>query len=148
MEAIRVPFAWRFAIVLAVACCLVPAQNMQAQSFHVVHNFTGGADGAGALNGLMMGAGGYMYGTASSGGAYHNGTIFRINALGSFQTVYAFHGSDGASPQGFLIQDSAGHLYGTTAYGVRSAAEPFFASSTTPRPSFTTSEEVTMAPCL
>ena len=117
MEAIRVPFAWRFAIVLAVACCLVPARNVQAQSFHVVHNFTGGADGAGALNGLMMGAGGYMYGTASSGGAYHNGTIFRINALGSFQTVYAFHGSDGASPQGFLIQDSAGHLYGTTAYG-------------------------------
>jgi uncharacterized repeat protein (TIGR03803 family) len=118
MEALRVSFAWRFAFVLAIACCFVPAQSMRAQSFHVIHNFTGGTDGANPLNGLMTGAGGYMYGTASTGGAYNNGTVFRIGLLGDFQTIYAFRGgSDGSSPQGLLTEDSSGHLYGTTAEG-------------------------------
>src|SRR5580704_1343975 len=109
MEALRVSFAWRFAFVLAIACCFVSVQSMRAQSFHVIHNFTGGTDGANALNGLMMSASGYMYGTTSGGGAYNNGTVYRIGWLGNFQTIYAFRGgSDGSSPQGFLIDDSSG----------------------------------------
>ena len=118
MEARRVSFAWRLTLVLAIACLFVLVPMMRAQSFHVIHNFTGGTDGANALNGLMMGASGYMYGTTSGGGAYNNGTVYRIGLLGNFQTIYAFRGgSDGSSPQGFLIQDAAGSLYGTTTSG-------------------------------
>src|SRR5579864_7622578 len=91
---------------------------MRAQSFHVIHNFTGGTDGANALNGLMMGTAGNMYGTTSAGGAYNNGTVFRISPIGAFQTIYAFRGgSDGSAPQSFLIADSQGNLYGSTSGG-------------------------------
>ncbi len=118
MEARRVPFAKPFTFVLALACCFVLVQTTRAQSFNVIHNFTGGTDGANPMNGLMLGASGYMYGTTSAGGAYNNGTVFRIAPQGNFQTIYAFEGgADGSTPQSFLIEDSAGHLYGTTSAG-------------------------------
>src|SRR5208337_2404899 len=75
-------------------------------------------DGANPLNGLMMGTFGYMYGTTSAGGAYNNGSVFRIAPPSNFQTIYAFQGgADGSAPQSFLIEDSAGRLYGTTSAG-------------------------------
>lgn len=118
MGARRVLFAKPFTLVLVLASSFVLVQSARAQSFNVIHNFTGGTDGANPLNGLMMGAGGYMYGTTSAGGAYNNGTVFRIAPTGIFQTVYAFHGgADGSNPQSFLIQDSTGSLYGTTSAG-------------------------------
>ena len=118
MEARRVPLATGFALVFALAGCFVLVPNMRATSFGVLHHFTGGADGAGPLNGLMMGAGGNFYGTTSSGGAYNNGTVFRIGPTGVFSTLYAFRGgADGSSPQGFLIQDATGLIYGTTSGG-------------------------------
>ncbi len=118
MEARPVLFAKPFTLVLVLASSLVLVQSMRAQSFNVIHNFTGGTDGANPLNGLMMGAGGNMYGTTSAGGAYNNGSVFRIGPTGAFQTIYAFQGgADGSSPQSFLIEDSAGRLYGTTSAG-------------------------------
>ena len=122
MERGRVPLAKPFtlliALALALACSLVLVQSARAQSFMVLHDFTGGADGANPLNGLMMGASGYMYGTASAGGTYNNGTVFRIGSAGAVKVVYAFKGgTDGASPQSSLIEDSAGRLYGTTSAG-------------------------------
>ena len=118
MKARRVSFAKPFSHVLVLACALLLVQSTRAQSFNVIHNFTGGADGANPLNGLMMGAGGTMYGTTSAGGAYNSGTVFRIAPTGVLQTIYAFQGgADGSSPQSFLIEDSAGHLYGTTSAG-------------------------------
>jgi uncharacterized repeat protein (TIGR03803 family) len=118
MEARIVLLARSFALVLVVASALVLPQSAPAQSFTVIHHFTGGADGANPLNGLMMGAGGYMYGTTSGGGAYNNGTVYRIASTGILQTIYAFRGgADGASPQSFLIADAQGNLYGTTSAG-------------------------------
>jgi len=118
MEARRVLLAKPFTLVLVLASSFVLVQSMRAQSFNVIHHFTGGADGAGPLNGLMMGAGGNMYGTTSAGGAYNNGTVFRIAPTGVFSTLYSFQGgADGSSPQSFLIQDALGLLYGTTSGG-------------------------------
>ena len=118
MEAGRVLLAKPFTLVLVLASSFVLVQSTRAQSFNVIHNFTGGTDGANPLNGLMMGAAGYMYGTTSAGGAHNSGTVFRISPLGSFQTIYAFGGgADGSAPQSFLIEDSQGHLYGTTSAG-------------------------------
>jgi uncharacterized repeat protein (TIGR03803 family) len=118
MEARRVLLAKPFTLVLVLVCSFVLLQSARAQSFNVIHNFTGGTDGANPLNGLMLGAGGFMYGTTSAGGAYNNGTVYRIAPTGQFQTIYAFQGgADGSSPQSFLIEDSAGRLYGTTEAG-------------------------------
>jgi uncharacterized repeat protein (TIGR03803 family) len=118
MKARRVLLAKPFTLALVLASSFVLVQSMRAQSFNVIHNFTGGTDGANPLNGLMMGAGGSMYGTTSAGGAYNNGTVFRITPIGILQTIYAFQGgSDGSSPQSFLIEDSSGRLYGTTSAG-------------------------------
>jgi len=118
MKARRVPPAKPFTLVVLLLCSFILVQSARAQSFNVVHNFTGGTDGANPLNGLMMGAGGFMYGTTSAGGAYNNGTVFRIAPTGILQTIYAFRGgADGSTPQSFLVEDSAGYLYGTTSGG-------------------------------
>jgi uncharacterized repeat protein (TIGR03803 family) len=92
--------------------------GLQAQTFKVVHNFTGGVDGANPLNGLMISSTGTMYGTASAGGANNNGTVFAVSPAGALKVLYAFKGgSDGSTPQSFLIEDSGGRLYGTTSAG-------------------------------
>jgi uncharacterized repeat protein (TIGR03803 family) len=117
MKTTRVLFAKPFTLVLVLASLLL-VQSSQAQSFSVIHNFTGSTDGGNPLNGLVLGLGGYMYGTTSSGGAYGNGTVFRLSPTGILTTMYAFKGgADGSSPQSFMIQDSQGLLYGTTSGG-------------------------------
>jgi uncharacterized repeat protein (TIGR03803 family) len=88
-----------------------------AQSFKVVHDFTGTDDGANPLNGLMLSSSGVMYGTTNSGGAYDNGAVFSFTG-GKLTRIHSFEGGkDGAEPRSFLIQDKAGNLYGTTFAG-------------------------------
>ena len=118
MKATRVLFAKPLTLVFVLASSLLLVQSMRAQSFAVIHNFTGGTDGGNPLNGLVLGLGDYMYGTTSSGGAYGNGTVYRLSPTGILTTIYSFKGgADGSSPQSFMIQDSEGLLYGTTSGG-------------------------------
>jgi uncharacterized repeat protein (TIGR03803 family) len=88
----------------------------------VLHNFTGGADGAFPTGGLARDAAGNLYGTASEGGIaelYSGvGTVFKLTPSGHLTVLHKFSGSpDGASPQGALILDSSGNIYGTTSGG-------------------------------
>ncbi|HXW22049.1 MAG TPA: hypothetical protein VEK14_04005, partial [Rhodomicrobium sp.] len=46
-----------------------PASAGEAWSLTVVHNFTGGEDGAGPQGGLIFDSQGNLYGTAEAGGA-------------------------------------------------------------------------------
>lgn len=102
-------------VVLLMACPFLGLQ-VQAQTFKVVHNFSGAADGANPLNGLMLSPTGVMYGVTPSGGAYGNGALYSF-ANGNLTRIHSFQaGKDGAQPQSFLIQDKSGNLYGTT-YG-------------------------------
>jgi uncharacterized repeat protein (TIGR03803 family) len=78
-----------------------------------------GTNGSGPVAGLIMDGSGNLYGTAANGGAYNNGTVFKvvhgsgaITALASFQ-----HSTTGANPQGSLVMDASGNLYGTTENG-------------------------------
>jgi len=87
----------------------------------VLYSFAGGTtDGEVPLGHLVMGSGGSLYGTTSTGGAYDLGTVFRIS-LGGVETVlYSFAGTtmhDGAYPRAGLIIDGSGDLYGTTSAG-------------------------------
>jgi uncharacterized repeat protein (TIGR03803 family) len=84
----------------------------------VLHSFTGGADGAGPIAGVILNATGNLYGTTSGGGAFGHGVVYEVDAAGQETVLYSFQGgTDGASPNAGVIRDSAGNLYGTTPYG-------------------------------
>jgi uncharacterized repeat protein (TIGR03803 family) len=106
----------RLVFLLSIAFAFFTAAA-DAQSFKVVHDFSGEADGANPLNGLMISASGVMYGTANYGGAYDNGALFSFSD-GKLTRIHSFAGGeDGAHPQSFLIEDKSGNLYGTTSAG-------------------------------
>jgi uncharacterized repeat protein (TIGR03803 family) len=82
---------------------------------------SGCLDGKGPQSALVLGAGGDLYGTTSSGGAAGDGTVFRITPTGALTTLYSFCAqsgcADGKAPQGTLILGNDGNLYGTTTGG-------------------------------
>ena len=113
--------ALALAIVLGLSF-VTPA--VQAQTFNVLHNFTGGGDGASPGAGLTMDKGGNLYGTTESGGASGPngyGTVFKLAHTRSgwaLTPLYSFAGNeDGASPAARVIISPNGTLYGTTSYG-------------------------------
>lgn len=46
-----------------------------------LHTFGGGGDGAGPYGGLVQANNGFFYGTTFNGGAYGNGTVFRVGLV-------------------------------------------------------------------
>jgi hypothetical protein len=103
----------------------------------IVHEFTGGADGAEPATGLVADSSGALYGTTSEGGktscpdpygfTVGCGTIYKLTPSGSAyveSAVYPFKGgTDGSSPLDTLIVDGSGRLYGTTAGGGNSGCQ-------------------------
>ena len=65
---------------------------------------------------LVQGSDGNFYGTTSGGGAYGNGTIFKITPSGTMTILHSFAGGEGNGVVAPLIQGSDGNFYGT-AYG-------------------------------
>lgn len=111
-----------FAISLGLAFSMGPLA--QAQTFSVIHNFTGGGDGAYPTTGLTMISPGNFYGTTSSG-ANQWGTVFKLRYVNSGWTVvplYAFNGlndggDDGGGPYTPILTGPDGTLYGATNRG-------------------------------
>jgi uncharacterized repeat protein (TIGR03803 family) len=120
----KVVLGW--ALAFAFALCTIAAPQVSAQSFTVIHNFTGGSDGANPLGGFYI-VGDSLYGAASSGGSSGVGVVFRLNTSGEETVLHEFSGgTDGANPQGHLVMDKAGNFYGTTnAGGVSNAGTVF-----------------------
>src|SRR5271166_6997650 len=100
------------ATTFALATAMTPAA--QAQTFQVLHNFSGGQDGAGPLDGLTIGPNGNLYGTASAGGHQYSGcsngwgqtgcgAVFELAPSGSgwiLRPLYDFQGgSDYGNPE-------------------------------------------------
>ncbi|MGA2369427.1 MAG: choice-of-anchor tandem repeat GloVer-containing protein [Candidatus Korobacteraceae bacterium] len=108
------------ALALLSALALVTIQPAVAQTFTVLHDFTGGADGGNPESALAVDAGGNLYGTASIGGAGY-GLVFKLthkNSSWVLAPLYTFQsGSDGSSPFGPLVFGPDGALYGTTEFG-------------------------------
>lgn len=78
----------------------------------------GDGDGAVPFSSLILDAKGDLYGTTYAGGAYGQGTVFKITPTGTETVLYSFGGApDGAFPVGRLVLDAQGNLYGTTSYG-------------------------------
>src|SRR5215471_19211444 len=93
-----------------------------AGSEKVLHNFTGGADGATpGFSSPILDPAGNLYGTAWQGGNGCGidtcGVVFKVDTAGNLTVLHAFNGIDGFNPFATLFRDSAGNLYGTTQFG-------------------------------
>src|SRR5947209_7417807 len=82
----------------------IPSGGVQAQTFKVLHSFSdstgpGGpvgsnSDGARPSAGLLL-SGTTLYGTASAGGSWGYGTVFKVNIDGTdFVTLHSFTPAD------------------------------------------------------
>lgn len=106
---------------LGVIYELTPGPNGKWQE-SIVHAFAGGTDGAtGSAGRLLLDPAGNLWGVATVGGLYGNGTAFELSPVSGghwrFKTLYAFQGQpDAGFPYGALAADAAGNLYGTTYY--------------------------------
>jgi len=105
-----------------VAAVLTP---LSAQTFTVLHVFTGNPDGADPQGNMIL-HNGNLYGSTIAGGMGTStgcGTVFKFNLQTRQETVlYRFSGcipgsADGSGPFSGLISDSAGNFYGSTISG-------------------------------
>jgi uncharacterized repeat protein (TIGR03803 family) len=114
----------------------------QDGTFTTLHNFDSN-DGSLITAGLVQGADGDLYGTATEGGSsncqYGCGSIYKISTSGTFTTLYSFCTSlpctDGSYPQSGLVLATDGNFYGTTETGGTGAGTVF---KVTPNGSLTT----------
>lgn len=92
--------------------------DLSASQETVLHTFTG-PDGSTPLAALAMDSAGNLYGTTSLGGAYGQGTVFRLNP--SSMTLTTLHdftgGADGGSPYAGVVVDARGNVWGATSKG-------------------------------
>ncbi len=118
---------WAIAGAFAIAILMiVAATQVEAQTFTVLHQFTGGADGSSPYGGLSLDRSGNILGTATYGAnqscadsyGVGCGTLFKLTRSGSgwlFSPLYAFQGgNDGANPAANLTIARDGTVYGTT----------------------------------
>ena len=109
---------------------MIAMPRLAAQSFTILHSFTGASDGGYPNAGLVIDRGGHLYGTTYGGGVLRGncemygtgcGTVFELSQRRSawvLTPLYDFQGgADGALPQVQLTIGPNGSLYGTTAEG-------------------------------
>jgi uncharacterized repeat protein (TIGR03803 family) len=110
-------------VLLSLLVISITSVSTDAQTYTVLHNFTGASDGGNPYAGLTIDQAGNLYGTTLYGGydcgAYGTcGTTFRLKHAGSgwvFNPLYNFQGgNDGANPFARVIIGPNGGLYGTT----------------------------------
>ncbi len=93
-----------------------------------LYSFQGGNDGFGPEGGVTIGPDGSLYGTATSGGRYGAGTVYKLSPPATVckavlcpwteTPLYQFTGgADGGYPTDAPTFDTAGNLYGTASAG-------------------------------
>jgi uncharacterized repeat protein (TIGR03803 family) len=97
-------------------------------TFTSLANFTGttGAfPGQTPSGGLFPGLDGCLYGVTVAGGAYSQGTLFRVAPDNSVASIYTFTGrSEGLAPTNGLVPASDGFLYGGDATAIYRLSPP------------------------
>lgn len=108
-----------FATILAIILLSTFATpTAQAQTFTVLHEFTGGVDGGNPSAGLTLDRAGKLYGTSSGAAQDTIGTVFTVGESQSnwlLNPLYKFlQSGHGLYPNTRLIQGPDGAFYGTT----------------------------------
>jgi uncharacterized repeat protein (TIGR03803 family) len=120
-------FIARFSV-LVLAATLVVTPAAQAQTGHVLHDFTGDNDGSTPMGLVAVDHAGNVYGSTPYGGISSGsceaiggcGMVFRAtnrNGAFTYAPLYFFHGSDGAQPFAGVTIGPDGAVYGTTLSG-------------------------------
>ncbi len=114
-----------FAVVWAVLAVAAGGGASAAPVETVLHSFMGGnSDGANPKARLIADTSGNLYGTTEFGGAFGEGTVFKLSPSGTVTVLHSFCSlpgcRDGDGPVTGLIFDSSGNLYGTTSTVVES----------------------------
>lgn len=91
--------------------------SAHAQVFITLVRLDGTNGSSPEFGSLVQGLDGSLYGTTSTGGAYNDGTIFKLTREGGLATLHSFDLTDGAYPYAGLVQATNGNLYGTTSQG-------------------------------
>jgi uncharacterized repeat protein (TIGR03803 family) len=118
------------ALAVIVGCVLIIGmmQPAQAQTFTVLHTFTG-PDGLSPYSGVVMDGAGSLYGTTYGGGATGNGTVYQLRRNGTGYIHHQLHaftgGSDGDQPYGGVALGQYGVLYGTSNGGTNDSGIVF-----------------------
>ena len=88
-------------------------------------------DGGGPVAGLLFASDGNFYGTTSLGGAFGNGTLFRMTTGGAFTKLFDFGVSleSGPQPLSGLVEHTNGILYGVTDGSADSGSGNFYSLS-------------------
>jgi len=106
--------------------------------FKLLHSFCSEAECADGSNpsALVLGNDGNLYGGTLGGGAFNNGSIFRIKPAGPFTILHALNDkSDGGPPSQALVQASDGNFYGVGSFSPDGGLGNLF--RVTPRGEFT-----------
>ena len=107
------------AIVLALT--IGATVTAQAQTYNVIHNFSGGLGGSEPTSGLTFDAAGNLYGTTFEGDAL-TGTVYKLVHKSSSWVLiplylFPYEGSGGSIPYARVFFGKDGTLYGTAAFG-------------------------------
>jgi uncharacterized repeat protein (TIGR03803 family) len=82
-----------------------------------LYTFSNGANGLGPESNLIQASDGNLYGTTTAGGAYYNGTVFKMSLSGAFTLLASFPANPCQIYNSALLQASDGNFYGTTTGG-------------------------------
>ncbi len=111
---------WRKICLLSMVCAAT-AVALPAQTFTTLVNFDGANGELPYFMSLVQGTDGNYYGTTEGGGAFGEGTIFKVTPGGALTTIYSFCAkiacTDGSLPYAGLVQATNGNFYGTTSEG-------------------------------
>lgn len=105
---------------LASAFLVASAAMAGAQTYSVLHSFSGGADGGTPGPVHWDAATGNLYGVTDDGGSGGGGTVFELTSTGVESVLYSFCSqpscADGWGPVD-VLRDAEGNLFGTTVGG-------------------------------
>ncbi len=108
-----------FRVLLVILATVVCVTTSARGAFEVLQTFQ--RPGSQPLGSLLKLPNGKAYGTASAGGAFGFGSVFRVSATGQVDTLISFTGASGNAPgdgpTAGLVLGSNGAFYGTTAAG-------------------------------
>lgn len=116
------PLAAGLSLMILSAAIVMTASVAQAQTFQVLHTFTGAGDDAAPLGGLTAAAPGKFYGSTSGRTIGSNGSVFELTSHGSGWLLnplknFGQLGNGPSEPFSKLTIGPDGALYGTTYVG-------------------------------